>query len=72
MFGGIIALLGLPCALDLNVLNVYDKLVGAFLLIIGGLLTCVFVGYRILPEADRELAQGLDHVRSAPFVERVL
>ncbi len=62
VFGGISALLGLPCALDLNVLNLYDKFIGAFLLILGGLLTCVFVGYRILPEADRELAQGLDDV----------
>jgi len=36
--------------------------VGQFLLIVGGLCTAFLVGYRILPQADAELARGLDNV----------
>ena len=59
--GMVIAVLGIPSALDLNFLNVVDKFVGNFLLLLGGLFTCVLVGYRVLPEADAELAKGLSN-----------
>jgi NSS family neurotransmitter:Na+ symporter len=54
-----IMLLGVPSALDLNILSAMDKLVGEFLLIVGGLLIAALVGYRIQSQADAELAQGL-------------
>lgn len=57
--GGAVTLLGIPSAYELNFLGAMDKLFGEFLLIVGGFFTAIFVGYRILPDADRELAQGL-------------
>ncbi len=57
--GGIIALIGVPSAFNTDFLGAADKFVGEFCLILGGLFTCIFVGYRILPQADAELAQGL-------------
>jgi NSS family neurotransmitter:Na+ symporter len=57
--GAAIALLGIPAALDTNVLGAMDALIGQFLLIVGGLFTAILVGYRILPQADAELAQGM-------------
>jgi neurotransmitter:Na+ symporter, NSS family len=58
-FGLVVTLLGIPSAFSLSFLNFLDKFVGAFLLIVGGLCTCLFVGYRILPAADGELALGM-------------
>lgn len=57
--GAAIALLGVPSALDTDILGAVDALVGQFLLIVGGLFTAILVGYRLLPQADAELAQGL-------------
>lgn len=57
--GGIITLLGLPSARDLNVLGAVDKLVGEFLLLVGGLGIALLVGWRLYPQAEAELAQGL-------------
>ncbi len=59
-FGAVIALLGIPSAIDLNILNLVDKFVGSFLLVVGGLFTSLLVGYRILPQAQAELADGLE------------
>ncbi len=61
VFGLVIALFGIPSAFNLNFLGAVDKFVGVFLLIIGGFFTSILVGYRILPEADRELALGFDN-----------
>lgn len=58
-FGGIVAACGIPSAVSLAFLDAANKLVGDFLLILGGLLTCLLVGYRVLPEASAELAKGL-------------
>jgi len=60
--GGTIAILGLPAAFNTTFLGNLDALVGQFLLLLGGLLTAILVGYRILPEADAELAKGLTNV----------
>ncbi len=59
VFGSGVAVAGLASAMNLNVLNLLDKLVGTVLLMFGGLMTAILVGYKILPQADAELAQGL-------------
>jgi NSS family neurotransmitter:Na+ symporter len=61
VFGIVTALAGIPSAFNLNFLGAVDKLVGAFLLILGGLLTSILVGYRVLPKAQAELAKGMDN-----------
>jgi NSS family neurotransmitter:Na+ symporter len=62
VFGILTALVGLPSAINLNFLGAMDKLVGVFLLILGGLLTSILVGYRVLPQAQAELSRGMDNV----------
>lgn len=57
--GGLIALLGVPSAFDTDFLGAADAFVGQFLLIVGGFFTALLVGYRLLPQADGELAQGM-------------
>lgn len=59
IFGTLIFLLGLPSAINLNFLDVADKFVGTLLLMVGGFFTSILVGYRILPQAEAELSQGL-------------
>jgi neurotransmitter:Na+ symporter, NSS family len=62
MAGGLlIAILGLPAAFNTTFLGNLDALVGQFLLLLGGLFTAILVGYRLLPQADAELARGLHH-----------
>jgi NSS family neurotransmitter:Na+ symporter len=60
--GGGIFLLGIPAAFNTTFLGNMDTLVGNFLLIVGGLFTAALVGYRLLPQADAELANGLPSV----------
>ena len=60
--GAVITTAGVPSAFSLNLLDAADKFVGGFLLIVGGLLTSLLVGYKILPQADEELAKGLPNV----------
>lgn len=60
--GIVITVIGLPAAFNTNILGAMDALVGNFLLIVGGLFTAVLVGYKLLPIADKELAQGLESV----------
>jgi len=60
VFGGLIALAGVPSALNITFLAAADKLVGTFLLMLGGLFTSILVGYRMLPKADAELSLGLN------------
>lgn len=57
--GLLTALLGVPAAFNTTFLGAMDDFVGKFLLILGGFFTALLVGYRILPQADAELAQGL-------------
>ncbi len=45
--GFAIALLGIPSALDTSILEVMDSIGGAFLLVLGGLLLSLFVGWRV-------------------------
>ncbi len=61
VFGSAVAVAGLASAINLNMLDFLDKLVGTVLLMFGGLMTAILVGYKILPQADAELAKGLDN-----------
>lgn len=51
-------LLGIPTALDLSVLTVYDTLANQILLITGGLLLAVFIGWVYTEDALAELTTG--------------
>ncbi len=59
VFGGVIALCGVPSAYSLDVLGNLDAIVGDFLLVVGGFFTAILVGWKILPRADAELADGM-------------
>ena len=48
-------------AVDLNFLGMMDKLVGTVLLMLGGFLTSILVGYKIRDRAEAELMVGLDN-----------
>lgn len=60
--GLLTAALGIPAAFNTTFLGAMDDFVGKFLLILGGFFTAILVGYKILPQADAELAQGLPNV----------
>ncbi len=47
--GGVITLLGVPSAFNLNVLDVGDKLVGTVLLMVGGLFTSTVLTLCVIP-----------------------
>jgi NSS family neurotransmitter:Na+ symporter len=51
-------LIGIPTALDLSVLTVYDTLANQILLITGGLLLAVFIGWVYTEDALAELTTG--------------
>jgi NSS family neurotransmitter:Na+ symporter len=57
--GTLVTAIGVPLAFDTDRLGAADQIVGNFLLIVGGFCICVLVGYRLLPQADGELAKGL-------------
>jgi len=57
--GSLIIVAGLPSAYNLNFLAMADKLVGTFMLMLGGLFTAILVGYYALPQAEAELAMGM-------------
>jgi len=59
--GGGIAVLGLLAAFNTTFLGNMDALIGQFLLLVGGLGTALLVGYRLLRQADAELARGMPH-----------
>jgi NSS family neurotransmitter:Na+ symporter len=58
--GAVSGLAGIPSALNTDVLGFADQVVGNTLLIFGGLLTAVLVGY-VWKGADEELAQGFPY-----------
>lgn len=60
--GVLTAALGIPAAYNTTFLGSMDDFVGKFLLMLGGFFTAMLVGYKILPQADAELAQGLPNV----------
>ncbi len=60
LFGGGVAVAGIPSALNIDFLAFADKLVGNLFLIFGGLMISILVGYKILDQADEELAIGME------------
>lgn len=62
VFGGVAMLFGLPAAYNTTFLGNLDTVVGNFLLILGGFLTAVLVGHKILNRAEAELADGVESV----------
>jgi NSS family neurotransmitter:Na+ symporter len=61
----IIFTLGIPTALDLTYLDTYDKFANNILLILGGLLLSLFIGWVYAANASQELQKG----RVASFVD---
>lgn len=61
VFGALIAGIGLISAVNLAFLGMMDKLVGTVLLMLGGFLTSILVGYKIRDRAEAELMIGLDN-----------
>ena len=59
LVGGVVTLLGVPSAFSLDFLDAMDKLLGNFLLLVGGLGISLLVGWRLFDRAEAELAQGL-------------
>ena len=55
--GALIAALGLPSAVSLQVLDMLDTLGGSFLLVFGGCCVAIFVGWRV-PDPITEVARG--------------
>ena len=64
VFGFLIALGGIPAAINIDFLGAADAFVGNFLLIVGGFFTAILVGYRLIGPADAELARGMDNARA--------
>ena len=61
LLGGVIALLGVPAALDLDVLGAMDQIAGNLFLIVGGLGLSLFVGWR-MQDPVGEVRQGAEGV----------
>jgi NSS family neurotransmitter:Na+ symporter len=55
--GGAIALLGVPAAMSLDVLDLMDKIAGNVFLLAGGLALAVFVGW-VMPDPVAEIRPG--------------
>jgi NSS family neurotransmitter:Na+ symporter len=60
--GALCALLGIPAALDLDVLGLMDQVAGSLFLVFGGLMLSVFVGW-VMPDPLAELSRGARGVR---------
>ncbi|MFB6347023.1 MAG: sodium-dependent transporter [bacterium] len=58
MSGGLIYLLGIPAALNLDWLSMADQIAGNLLLMLGGFLLTIYVGW-LMSEATEELQRGL-------------
>lgn len=66
VFGGAIALLGIPPALNINILDWMDKLAGQLFLVAGGLLLAIFVGW-VMKDPFSEVRKGAEHVAWFPL-----
>ncbi|WP_224449242.1 sodium-dependent transporter [Haloprofundus salilacus] len=55
---GVLFVVGIPTALDLTYLDTYDLFANNILLILGGTLMAIFVGYAYAEDSLAELAQG--------------
>jgi neurotransmitter:Na+ symporter, NSS family len=57
IMGAAITLVGVPCAIDLNFLTIYDEIAGEVFLVIGALFIAIFVGWR-MPDPVGEVRKG--------------
>jgi neurotransmitter:Na+ symporter, NSS family len=64
--GGAITVIGIPTALDLNWLTIYDSVTGKVFLVLGALLLSVFVGWR-MADPEGEVRQGAERVTWLPL-----
>jgi neurotransmitter:Na+ symporter, NSS family len=55
--GVIITIVGIPSALDLNWLTIYDSITGKVFLVLGGLMISLFVGWR-MNDPEGEVSRG--------------
>lgn len=62
IFGGAIALVGIPAALDTDLLGLMDQVAGNVLLVFGGLLLSIFVGW-VMEDPIGEVAHGTSGIR---------
>jgi NSS family neurotransmitter:Na+ symporter len=62
VFGLLIALLGVPAALSLDVLGLMDQIAGTLFLILGGFAMALFVGF-VMPDPLDEAARGARGLR---------
>ena len=62
VLGAACALLGIPAALDLDVLGLMDQVAGNLFLVFGGLMLAIFVGW-VMPDPLREVRRGAEGVR---------
>ncbi len=66
VFGVVIALLGIPAALNINILDWMDKLAGQLFLVAGGLLLAIFVGW-VMKDPFSEVRKGAERVAWLPL-----
>ncbi|MGH0037239.1 MAG: sodium-dependent transporter [Myxococcota bacterium] len=62
VMGAVIALLGIPAALDTRILGVMDQVAGQVFLVLGGLVLAVFVGW-FMRDPVGEVSRGAEGVR---------
>jgi NSS family neurotransmitter:Na+ symporter len=62
ILGGLIAIIGIPAALDIDFLGLMDKVAGNVLLVFGGLVLSIFVGW-VMDDPIGEVEVGTDGVR---------
>ena len=62
VLGGVIALLGVPAALDTDVLSLMDQIAGNVFLVLGGLSLAIFVGW-VMDDPIALVSQGAHGVR---------
>jgi NSS family neurotransmitter:Na+ symporter len=62
VFGGVIAALGVPAALDLDVLGWMDTIAGNIFLVFGGLMLSIFVGW-VMRDPLADVSRGAEGVR---------
>lgn len=55
--GGAAALLGVPSAINIDILTLFDEIAGQVLLVLGALLISIFVGW-LMPGAEEEVSRG--------------
>lgn len=66
--GGGMFLLGIPVTYDLVLVDLYDKLAAEILLVVGGTLLMILVGWIVYEEAVEELGKGIQNFRGLDTV----